>query len=359
MVPRIFDGHSGTECSTLLSQFLPHYVAASLSKISFSITDKRTRTKAIAAALKEAFQNLDNDITQGGFDSSSPLASLDERIVASLRPAIAGSCALVAYMEEDDLYVACTGDSRAVLGVRRGDGTFEAVPLSADQSIKNPVEYARLLEEHPNESETVFVKGRVLGGLMPTRAFGDSRYKWPKWIQDALLPRLTRRPTPKNYLTPPYITAEPEVTHYLLNPKTDRFLILATDGLYDELTSDECVDLVGKYMETHSLVPASQYFRPMNKWLCKDDNAATHLIRNALGKGSDEKMGKLLALQAPRSRRFRDDITVNVVFFGEESKVVEGSGVPEVDLARAEPKPRRLEEWARKAAAAAGSASKS
>ena len=30
----------------------------------------------------------------------------------------------------------------------------------------------------------VIRNGRVLGGLEPTRAFGDARYKWPRVIQE-------------------------------------------------------------------------------------------------------------------------------------------------------------------------------
>lgn len=38
--------------------------------------------------------------------------------------------------------------------------------------------------EHPaDEADTVIMRGRVLGGLEPTRAFGDSRYKWSREAQ--------------------------------------------------------------------------------------------------------------------------------------------------------------------------------
>lgn len=40
--------------------------------------------------------------------------------------------------------------------------------------------------EHPaDEAEDVIKVGRVLGGLEPTRAFGDARYKWPIEVQKA------------------------------------------------------------------------------------------------------------------------------------------------------------------------------
>ena len=39
--------------------------------------------------------------------------------------------------------------------------------------------------EHPaDEADTVIQRGRVLGGLEPTRAFGDARYKWPREVQE-------------------------------------------------------------------------------------------------------------------------------------------------------------------------------
>jgi pyruvate dehydrogenase phosphatase len=38
--------------------------------------------------------------------------------------------------------------------------------------------------EHPeDEANDVVRDGRILGGLEPSRAFGDARYKWPRYIQ--------------------------------------------------------------------------------------------------------------------------------------------------------------------------------
>jgi len=39
--------------------------------------------------------------------------------------------------------------------------------------------------EHPeDEKDEVIRNGRVLGGLEPTRAFGDARYKWSAELQE-------------------------------------------------------------------------------------------------------------------------------------------------------------------------------
>jgi pyruvate dehydrogenase phosphatase len=38
-----------------------------------------------------------------------------------------------------------------------------------------------MIGEHPaSEKDTVIVRGRVQGGLQPTRAFGDAVYKWTR-----------------------------------------------------------------------------------------------------------------------------------------------------------------------------------
>jgi pyruvate dehydrogenase phosphatase len=42
----------------------------------------------------------------------------------------------------------------------------------------------RIQSEHSkDEAGDVIRDGRVLGGLEPSRAFGDARYKWPREIQ--------------------------------------------------------------------------------------------------------------------------------------------------------------------------------
>lgn len=43
-----------------------------------------------------------------------------------------------------------------------------------------------MISEHPPEEENdIITEGRVLGGLEPSRAFGDARYKWPREMQEA------------------------------------------------------------------------------------------------------------------------------------------------------------------------------
>ena len=52
-------------------------------------------------------------------------------------------------------------------------------------------------------------------------------------------------------------------------------------------------------------------------WAFTDDNISAHLIRNAFGGGDEKHLRKLLSIPAPYSRRYRDDITVTVVWWEE------------------------------------------
>ncbi|ORY97049.1 phosphatase 2C-like domain-containing protein [Lobosporangium transversale] len=358
----VFDGHGGWCCSQKVAQELAPTVAMELEHVK----DPHD-VIAVMDAIENGFLKLDhkivNETVQQVLESPSrPLAC------SSLLPAIAGSCALMAYVDikERDLYVACTGDSRAVLGVRQPSDTkdghsWSAVPLSFDQTGRNRWEVRRLQEEHPGEENTVVMRGRVLGGLEPTRAFGDARYKWTLDIQERVF-RLfpSYRQPHRNYHTPPYVTAKPVVKHHKLRPE-DQFLVMATDGLWDKLTSDEVIQLVGALVdgkkgqeqsildrkdnkistkvkamlgtvtgkrgdqneEETELTPANLApkgpISQVRQFTFKDpSNASTHLVRNALGGGDDDKLAATLSIPAPMSRVYRDDITVTVIFFGNQ-----------------------------------------
>lgn len=59
--------------------------------------------------------------------------------------------------------------------------------------------------------------------------------------------------TPKTLKTPPYVIARPEVTHRRLTPPSEgsmRFLVLATDGLWDVLRY-EAQDLIHQSFSEH------------------------------------------------------------------------------------------------------------
>lgn len=40
---------------------------------------------------------------------------------------------------------------------------------------------------------------------------------------------------------------EPEIRVTTINPESDDFLVLASDGLFDRFSSEECIDFANKY----------------------------------------------------------------------------------------------------------------
>ncbi|KAI5854073.1 protein serine/threonine phosphatase 2C [Durotheca rogersii] len=354
----VFDGHAGWTTSAKLRQTLISFVARELNTTYKAAKQLGTAPspEAIDTAIKLGFTRLDHEIVNESVERV--LKSNSKRVAAELLgPALSGSCALLSFYDTSSktLRVACTGDSRAVLGRRSASGKWTATALSEDQTGSNPKEVARMRNAHPGEDRVIH-NGRVLGGLEPTRAFGDASYKWSKEISERLRASFFARSSSPHLRTPPYVTAEPVVTTTKIQPEKGDFLVMATDGLWEMLTNEEVVGLVGKWIETQAADQSgskfgtswSKLFGPgqglpveagkeggadgqkapfryqqwgmspddKERFVVKDKNVATHLIRNALGGKNEEQLCALLTLVSPFSRRYRDDLTVQVVFFG-------------------------------------------
>ncbi|GAP82694.2 putative protein phosphatase 2C [Rosellinia necatrix] len=331
----IFDGHAGWQTADFLTKQLLPFVRHSLSRI-IPTASKTVPDEAIQHAIKKAFVNLDDSIIKTAADTSQSEEPLQDKL-KKLAISYAGSCALLSVYDPvtSNLHVACTGDSRAVFG-QKSNGKWEAIPLSVDQTGDNKEEIARLNKEHPGE-DNIIKGGRVLG-MMVSRAFGDARWKWPLELQQNFKRRFygTAPLTPTaDFRTPPYLTAEPVVTTTKIDPSKPSFLILASDGLWFTLSSQQAVDLVGKWVEsptaekrnntrpepTYGPFDFGQFWQGVNwrfeegRTVVQDNNVAVHLVRNALGGNHHELIAGRLAFSPPSSRRVRDDITVQVVLF--------------------------------------------
>ncbi|EEY19116.1 phosphatase [Verticillium alfalfae VaMs.102] len=173
--------------------------------------------------------------------------------LSSSQPALSGSCALLSFYDSRSklLRVACTGDSRAVLGRRSDSGKWTATALSVDQTAATPTSraHAQSCPRARTESSTTKASSAVSNRQ---KTFGDATYKWSRDISMRLRQAFFGR-TPSPLLkTPPYVTAEPVVTTTKVNPENGDFLVLATDGLWEMLTNEEVVGLVGKWIETQA-----------------------------------------------------------------------------------------------------------
>lgn len=64
----VYDGHSGTECSTVVETYLSAYVAKEIQDLPKS-NCKDERIKSVSLAIQKAFIRLDNDLLKGGIVS--------------------------------------------------------------------------------------------------------------------------------------------------------------------------------------------------------------------------------------------------------------------------------------------------
>lgn len=162
--------------------------------------------------------------------------------------AYVGSCALVAVVHDNKLYVANAGDSKAILLRKKPDGSYESIKLSTTFNANKTYEKERLKAEFKNEQDIVVCKRGdpkacyVKGGLMPTRALGDLRLKKSEFNFHSYPPDLGyRKPIPN--FNGPYISHLPEIKVFDLT-KDDQYLVLASDGLWDEMKRSKAAELL-------------------------------------------------------------------------------------------------------------------
>ncbi|KAJ2986669.1 hypothetical protein NUW54_g9679 [Trametes sanguinea] len=149
------------------------------SLLSRSSTPYDTNPANVARAIEAAFTKLDAQIVNAPLEilyHSIDQEALKKKLIpdlsnhplaeSSIRTAMSGSCALLALLDTSNrnMYVACTGDSRAVAGVYEetedGKGVWRVEVLTEDQTGRNPNELKRIQSEHPADeadalSETV------------------------------------------------------------------------------------------------------------------------------------------------------------------------------------------------------------
>jgi len=315
----IFDGHAGHETvDYAVAHLLPI-----LEKVILVLANsaEAAAPTTIVNVLKTTISAFDGEMTQrlfelfpGGPDAIARMSDDEIRAITVvdghahpvIPPCLAGTTALIALLDPSrQLYVISIGDCQAVLGVRGSECNWDTSILSAFHNARNIDEVKRLQNEHPNEPDCVS-NDRVLGAIAVTRAIGDHVFKLPTiYAQrifkiaypsayilpkvDGFLPR---------YLTPPYLSNVPEVTHVDLSQvaSKDAVLILASDGL---------PDLQGE----HGKLPISL----AQRWVqvaVESNRPALSVLRDAMGGNNLEKASFWLTVEMDES--WMDDTTIIV-----------------------------------------------
>ncbi|XP_058785971.1 probable protein phosphatase 2C 60 isoform X1 [Vicia villosa] len=140
-----------------------------------------------------------------------------------------GSTACVAVIRNNQLLVANAGDSRCVIS-RKG----QAYNLSIDHKPDLEIEKERI-----SKAGGFIHAGRVNGSLNLTRAIGDMEFKQNKFL-----------PAEKQV-----VTANPDINTVELCDE-DEFMVLACDGIWDCLSSQQLVDFVHEQLRSETKLSA-------------------------------------------------------------------------------------------------------
>lgn len=253
----VFDGHGGASVAEFSARNLPKLVAAGqdgkaedVLKMSFEMLDK---------CLQNASQTLPRTHRS--------------------HPSKVGCTAVACLVRRHEIIVANAGDSRAVLSCQG-----KAVDLSQDHKPSLPEEKQRITSaggfvvDNRVGPHTV---SRVNGELSLSRAIGDLRFK-----QDA-----TRSAAEQ------IVTCVPDMRTYKRKPE-DEFLIVACDGIWDVLSSQDVVDRVHKHlpeMRRGELQPSDVVSKILDECLATD-------AMKSFGKGGDNMTMIIVVVQEPPKR---------------------------------------------------------
>ncbi|GLT76737.1 hypothetical protein SLA2020_483800 [Shorea laevis] len=206
----VYDGHGGAHVAASCKERMHVFVEEELVRVSGTDEKERGETGSSPAeesegkwrtAMKRSFERMDEVAM-----NTCACGSVGYRCGChSMEVALGGSTAVVVLLTDEHVVVANCGDSRAVL-CRAG----KAIPLSFDHKPDRSDELERIKGVG---GRIIFLNGaRVEGILAMSRAIGDRYLK-------------------------PVVTSEPEITFTKREPQ-DECLILASDGLWDVLSSD-------------------------------------------------------------------------------------------------------------------------
>ncbi len=169
------------------------------------------------------------------------------------------TCVSVIYTPEK-LICPNVGDSRAVIGrYNKENKIYESIELTRDHKPIEEDEARRIIENDgriqpfTDEGEfigpqRVWVKDDDVPGLAMTRSFGD------------------------RVAATVGVISEPEIKEWEFQ-SDDKFMIIASDGVWEFISSQECVNFIGKFYDNNDIEGCCQFLYQESKkrWLCEEE----------------------------------------------------------------------------------------
>jgi serine/threonine protein phosphatase PrpC len=242
----VCDGHGieGHFVSDFMKEILPYDMSENLKNCNLMTENEKEREK-IHQIIKETFiianeKLVDNEEINSLFSGST--------------------CVSVIYTPEK-LIVPNIGDSRAVLGrlINKDKNEYKAINLSRDHKPTEKDEAQRIIENDGRIQpfteegefvgpERVWIKEEEVPGLAMTRSFGD------------------------RVAATVGVMSEPEIKEFLFE-EGDKFMIIASDGIWEFISSQECVDIIKDFYDKNDLKGCCEYLyqESSKRWLKEEE----------------------------------------------------------------------------------------
>ena len=225
----VFDGHGGESCSEYLkNNFLDYLI------------ENKNFPHDIKTSITETFDKLEDEFYEK--NKQKPKDQIDN----------SGSCALVAIMTENKIYIGNIGDSRAIMSLNNGTKVKQ---LSIDHKPNNLKEFERItknggkvyIDEDVKEDENGKLDESKLNFITDKNDF--NQYKCQSEVIFRHFPShlaVVRSIGDIKVKKPEYgalkgnIIHTPEVFVYDYSPSYD-FMVMGCDGIFDDLSNEEII----------------------------------------------------------------------------------------------------------------------
>ena len=164
------------------------------------------------------------------------------------------TCVAVIYTSEK-LIIMNLGDSRCILG----------------KKINNEYKIENLTKDHKPNVQEEAERIKSYGGRIRAMMDDEGNFVGPLrvYLKDKDIPGLAMTRSFGDYYASTVGTISiPDVTEYKFS-SSDKFLILASDGLYEFMSNEELVNIVSEYYERNDIVGCSEYLykESYRKWI--------------------------------------------------------------------------------------------
>jgi serine/threonine protein phosphatase PrpC len=243
----VCDGHGveGHEVSGFIKKILPKELSNALYRKNIMTNGKNIK-KQIYNIISETF------------------IKVNEKLISNeaINSVFSGTTCVSVIFTPQKLICANIGDSRAVLG-KYDNKKKKWVPINLSRDHKPTEE---------DERRRIFNKGGRIKAFIDEitgEEYGPQRV----WLKDDEVPGLAMtRSFGDRVAAIAGTICVPEIKEYAFH-EGDKFVILASDGVWEFISSEECINIIGKFYENNDIVQCCEYLyeESRKRWIKEEE----------------------------------------------------------------------------------------